>query len=66
SYPELSETRVLPKLYVSKSDAISDITADENAPVEFFNLQGMRINEPAAGQIVIRRQGNQVSKILVK
>ncbi|MDE6136201.1 MAG: hypothetical protein K2F97_01850 [Muribaculaceae bacterium] len=45
---------------------ISDITADDNAPVDFFNLQGMRISEPAAGQVVIRRQGDKVQKMLVK
>lgn len=44
--------------------AIEDINADENAPVEYYNLQGMRINEPAAGQVVIRRQGSKVSKIV--
>lgn len=59
---------LLPALYLKdKSDAINEVNVDNsNAPVEFFNLQGMRINEPAAGQIVIRRQGNQVSKIFVK
>lgn len=47
------------------SSAIDEINAnDENAPVEYYNLQGMRINEPAAGQIVIRRQGSKVSKIV--
>ena len=58
----------LPALYLKdKSDAINEVNVDNsNAPVEYFNLQGMRINEPAAGQIVIRRQGNQVSKIFVK
>lgn len=58
----------LPALYLKeKSDAINDVNVDNSeAPVEYFNLQGMRINEPAAGQIVIRRQGNQVSKIFVK
>ena len=45
---------------------ISDIAADDNAPVEFFNLQGMRISEPAAGQVVIRRQGTKVEKLFVK
>lgn len=46
---------------------ISDVTVDnENAPVEYFNLQGMRVNEPAAGQVVIRRQGTKVEKIFVK
>lgn len=43
------------------------IAADNsNAPVEYYNLQGIRINEPAAGSVVIRRQGTEVSKILVK
>lgn len=39
------------------------ITLDPNAPVEYYNLQGIRINNPAAGQIVIRRQGNVVDKV---
>lgn len=43
------------------------IAADNsNAPVEYYNLQGIRINEPAAGSVVIRRQGTEVSKVLVK
>lgn len=41
-------------------------TDNSNAPVEYYNLQGIRINEPAAGSVVIRRQGTEVSKILVK
>lgn len=39
---------------------------NSNAPVEYYNLQGIRINEPAAGSVVIRRQGTEVSKVLVK
>lgn len=39
---------------------------DENAPVEYYNLQGMRVNEPAAGGLYIRRQGNKVTKIIVR
>lgn len=34
--------------------------------VEFFNLQGARISNPAAGQIVIRRQGNDVKKVIIR
>lgn len=64
SYSEVGD-RELPKLYVGKGDGIAEI-ATEEAPVEYFNLQGVRISEPAAGQIVIRRQGNKVSKIYVK
>ena len=46
---------------------VADIAIDdENAPVEYFNLQGVRVSEPAAGTLVIRRQGAKVSKVLVK
>ncbi|MDE6497564.1 MAG: hypothetical protein K2L21_02765 [Muribaculaceae bacterium] len=45
---------------------VADAIVDADAPVEYFNLQGMRINEPAAGQVVIRRQGNKATKIFVK
>ncbi|WP_290463881.1 hypothetical protein, partial [Duncaniella muris] len=47
-------------------DSIVTDSADENAPVEYYNLQGIRLSEPAAGQIVIRRQGSKVSKIVVR
>lgn len=36
---------------------------EQNAPVEYFDLQGRRINEPVRGGIYIRRQGNQVQKV---
>ena len=53
---------------VHEQGGVNDIIADEenNAPVEFFNLQGQRVNNPAAGQLVIRRQGTKVAKVLVK
>ena len=55
------------KVTYKKSDDINAIDAEEtDAPVEFYTLQGVRISNPAAGQIVIRRQGTRVSKILVK
>lgn len=43
-----------------------DNTANANAPVVYYNLQGQRINTPAAGQIVIRKQGTEATKLLVK
>lgn len=58
-----------PSLYVveyKKSTGIADITVDENAAVEYFNLQGIRVAQPEQGGIYIRRQGNSVSKVLVK
>lgn len=53
--------------YESKQTAITDIEAefDENALVEYFNLQGIRVDNPENG-LYIRRQGNKVEKILVK
>ena len=45
---------------------INDINVDNaNAPVEYFNLQGIRVENPANG-LYIRRQGNKVEKIYVK
>lgn len=39
---------------------------DNNAPVEYFNLQGQRVSNPAAGQLMIKRQGTKVSKVVVR
>lgn len=44
---------------------VTDIVVDENAPVEFFNLQGVRVANPENG-LYIRKQGNKVSKVIVK
>ncbi len=46
-------------------DSVDDIVIDENAPVEYYNLQGVRVANPENG-IYIRRQGSKVSKVLVK
>ena len=46
-----------------QSSAI-DFEADLTAPVEYFNLQGMPVSEPANG-VFIRRQGSNVSKLFI-
>lgn len=38
---------------------------DSNAPVEYYNLQGVRVENPESG-LYIRRQGNTVTKVMVK
>ncbi|MGM9826972.1 MAG: choice-of-anchor J domain-containing protein [Muribaculaceae bacterium] len=49
------------------SDAVESIVAeDTNAPVEYYNLQGVRVANPAAGNLYIVRQGNKVSKQIIK
>ncbi len=49
---------------VESDSAIEEIenVDNANAPVEYFNLQGVRISEPENG-VFIRRQGSDVSKI---
>lgn len=46
------------------NDAVIDL--DSSAPVEYFNLQGVRIANPASGELVIKRQGETVTKTIVR
>lgn len=52
--------------YSAINNVLSDADADVNAPVEFFNLQGVRVANPTEGQLVIRRQGTKVEKVVLK
>ena len=47
------------------STAVEDITVNANAPKEYFNLQGVRVDNPENGLFIVR-QGKKVSKVLVK
>ncbi len=44
---------------------IADITVD-SADAEYFNMQGIRVTNPEAGQLYIRRQGGRAAKVMVK
>ena len=44
---------------------VADVEADSNAPVEFYNLQGVKVSGEEPG-LYIRRQGSKVSKVIVK
>ena len=55
------------RFYVFYNDIMSgvaEISVDADAPVEYFNLQGMRVEKPAKG-VYIKRQGAKVSKIIL-
>lgn len=57
-----------PQLYPVKVDgatSVAGIEIDANAPVEYYNLQGVRVANPENG-LYIRRQGNTATKVLVK
>lgn len=44
---------------------VNTAVAESDAPVEYYNLQGVRVDNPQPG-IYIRRQGSKVSKVLLK
>lgn len=49
----------------SNGTGIDFNVVDADAPVEYFNLQGVRIANPENG-VYIRRQGSKVSKVFVR
>lgn len=70
--PESEEGLDIGVTFTGKTDTpdlagISNVTVDsENAPVEYFDLRGVRLSQPEAGQLVIRRQGTKVSKTIIR
>lgn len=55
----------IPMLELDNS-GVAFVGADANAPIEYYNLQGVKINNPAEGELVIARQGNTSKKIIVR
>lgn len=60
---DASAVKTLQILDAETVTGIDTIDADTDAKVEYFNLQGLPIANPQAGQILIRRQGDKVEKI---
>lgn len=59
----------LVKIVDSNGNVLSGVEAvmtdDVNAPVEYFNLQGVRVNADQPG-LYIRRQGNKAEKVTIR
>lgn len=56
---------IYPAFKVAENSGVSKIYDNDNTkPVEYYNLQGIRVENPSAGSIVIRRQGNSASKVV--
>ena len=52
---------------ITAEDVIKvDIFSDDDAPAEFFNLQGIPVANPAPGSLLIRRQGSKAEKVLIR
>ncbi len=54
--------KVIPFVELNIS-GIEDVAGEADAPVEYYNLQGVRLANPTPGTIVIRRQGSKATKI---
>lgn len=67
-YSFFSDSKVELWGFSNPNSGISAVSKDENtnAPVEYYNLQGMKVANPAAGQVVIKKQGNKTSKIFIR
>lgn len=54
------------KVYAAEGGSgVAGIEADENAPVEYYNLQGIRVANPENGLYIVK-QGNKVTKRVIK
>lgn len=45
---------------------VESLEYDADAPVEYFTLQGVRVQNPERGTLVIKRQGSKVCKTVVR
>ena len=66
-HPESGKSSNVMVISFSGTTGVEDITVDgsSNAEVEYYDLQGVRVANPENG-LYIRRQGNSVTKVLVK
>ncbi len=51
-------------LKIDSATAVGEINTDANAPVEYYNLQGVKVENPAGG-IFIRKQGSKTTKVVL-
>lgn len=66
TYASLAGTGATYAQYASPTSGISDIIpGDENAPVEYYNLQGIRVADPTPGMYIMR-QGSKTSKVVIR
>ena len=61
--PTFHSMQYIEKDQITAVDEISADFNDANAPEEYYNLQGMRVEEPQSGNVYIVKKGSKVSKI---
>ncbi len=69
SWTDANEQPVLAagKITFPGHSGVNNVAVDSNnAPVEFYNLQGIRVSKPTPGQMLIKRQGKTAAKVYVR
>lgn len=51
---------------LKETTGIDNTVIDLNAPAEYFNLQGIRVDSPRKGQMMIVRQGDKTFKTIIR
>lgn len=46
------------------TEGVEAIESNDNAPAEYYNLQGVKVANPTSGQLYIVKQGSKVSKVI--
>lgn len=64
--PLSTETVVEFSVDVTDSAAVNGIEADSNVAPKYYNLQGMEVKAPVAGELVIVKQGGKSYKTIAK
>lgn len=57
-----SEIMELTVKAILADNRVGENVADSNVAPEYYTIQGIRINEPQKGQLLIERKGNKVTK----
>lgn len=62
----IQETQPLKSVGEIEVDAVEEIAVEDvNAPVRYFNLQGVEVVNPAKGQLLIKTQGSKATKVIL-
>lgn len=64
--PERDNTPAAPLPPYAVSGVVDNIAVDTDAPAEYFNLQGMRVDNLQPGRVYIERRGSSARRVLVR
>jgi hypothetical protein len=53
-------------LVTRQESGVEAVAADANAAAVYYNLQGIRVMQPVAGQVYIMNRAGKVSKVLYR